>query len=442
MGIIADLMVRVGADVSAARAGLQQVGTDVEQQTGKVNKVMAAWSVAGAAITTATGFMAENAQMANEDAANQAKLEQAVRNSGVSYESVQGAIEARIAANQDLAFSDDQTRDSLALLVAQTGSVDEAMRRQALAMDLARGTGMDLVSASKLLGKVTDENVNVLNRYGIHVEKGADQTALFAAVQQKFGGQAVTYANTTSGSIDRLRDKISEWRESMGAALGPATGVVSLLPGMSSGFSIAGATLGPLIGWIRSFSATAALAAVRGAAVRAATLAWTGVQWLLNIALSANPIGLVVIAIAALVGGFILAYKNIGPFRDFVNSLWGTLRGFAGWVQANFLNILREMVTLIASLATFNISGVTSSLHALHVPGFDYGGIVPGDYLGQPRLVMARAGEQYLGFNGIGPTQTAGGGPLTVQVYAQTNADPFQIAGEVGWELLKLRRKR
>ena len=37
--------------------------------------------------------------------------------------------------------------------------------------------------------------------------------------------------------------------------------------------------------------------------VKGATLIWTGVQWLLNIALTANPIGLIIVAIGALVGG-------------------------------------------------------------------------------------------------------------------------------------------
>jgi phage-related protein len=53
--------------------------------------------------------------------------------------------------------------------------------------------------------------------------------------------------------------------------------------------------------------------------VSAATKAWTAVQWLLNAALSANPIGLVVIALVALVAGLILAYKKSETFRDIVD---------------------------------------------------------------------------------------------------------------------------
>jgi hypothetical protein len=61
-------------------------------------------------------------------------------------------------------------------------------------------------------------------------------------------------------------------------------------------------------------------------AMRGATIAWTAVQWLLNAALSANPIGLVVVGIAALIGAVILAYKNSETFRNIVQTVMDKLR--------------------------------------------------------------------------------------------------------------------
>jgi tape measure domain-containing protein len=60
-------------------------------------------------------------------------------------------------------------------------------------------------------------------------------------------------------------------------------------------------------------------------AVRTATVAWTAVQWLLNGALTANPIGLVVLGIAALVAGVVVAYKKLGWFRDMVGWVFDKL---------------------------------------------------------------------------------------------------------------------
>jgi len=75
----------------------------------------------------------------------------------------------------------------------------------------------------------------------------------------------------------------------------------------------------------RSAVATAAAAVASGAA-RAASVAWTVAQWALNAAMFANPIGLVVLAIAALVGGIILAYKHSETFRSIVQGAWSGIK--------------------------------------------------------------------------------------------------------------------
>ena len=72
-------------------------------------------------------------------------------------------------------------------------------------------------------------------------------------------------------------------------------------------------------------AATNAWAIAQGV-VRGATIAWTGVQWLLNAALSANPIGIVVIAIAALVAAIVWAWNNSETFRSIVISVWEAVK--------------------------------------------------------------------------------------------------------------------
>ncbi|ORA23398.1 transglycosylase family protein [Mycobacterium aquaticum] len=61
------------------------------------------------------------------------------------------------------------------------------------------------------------------------------------------------------------------------------------------------------------------VAMVAGAA---ATKAVTAAQWLWNAAMSANPIGIVVVAIAGLVAGIIYAYKHSETFRKVVDAAW------------------------------------------------------------------------------------------------------------------------
>jgi phage-related protein len=66
---------------------------------------------------------------------------------------------------------------------------------------------------------------------------------------------------------------------------------------------------------VRDFEIGAKLAA-------AATKVWTAVQWLLNIAMDANPIGLIIIGIAALALGIYELSKHSKAFRDLWKRIW------------------------------------------------------------------------------------------------------------------------
>lgn len=81
-------------------------------------------------------------------------------------------------------------------------------------------------------------------------------------------------------------------------------------------------------GLLATINQTAANVASRVATVASsvATGIATAAQWLWNAAMSANPIGLIVIAIAALVAGIVWAYNNVGWFRDAVNNAWNWIK--------------------------------------------------------------------------------------------------------------------
>lgn len=81
-----------------------------------------------------------------------------------------------------------------------------------------------------------------------------------------------------------------------------------------------------------AMTAAAYAYAAAQAVVRVATIAWTAVQWALNVALSANPIGLIVIAIAALVAGIVIAYKKCDAFRSIIDAVWQAIKTAVKWV--------------------------------------------------------------------------------------------------------------
>lgn len=75
--------------------------------------------------------------------------------------------------------------------------------------------------------------------------------------------------------------------------------------------------------WVASVARTVAAFVAQNAAmlaVRGATMAMAAAQWVLNAALSANPIGIVVIAVAALVAALVVAYQRSATFRAAIQS--------------------------------------------------------------------------------------------------------------------------
>jgi phage-related protein len=78
-----------------------------------------------------------------------------------------------------------------------------------------------------------------------------------------------------------------------------------------------------------------------------ATVAQTAAQGALNLVMSANPILLVVLAIAALVAAFVIAYKKSATFRAIVQKVGAALKAAAQFVAKNFVPALKSIVTWV-----------------------------------------------------------------------------------------------
>lgn len=114
--------------------------------------------------------------------------------------------------------------------------------------------------------------------------------------------------------------------------------IVTLTLSAATGSAAAAQTLAELTykrGATATIASTAAAIGYKVAMIAQATASKvaTASQWLLNAALSANPIGLVIVAVGLLVGAFVLAYKKIEPFRNLVNSIWEKMKGIVNTIK-------------------------------------------------------------------------------------------------------------
>lgn len=71
-------------------------------------------------------------------------------------------------------------------------------------------------------------------------------------------------------------------------------------------------------------------------AIQVATAAWTAAQWLLNAAMYANPIGLIILLVVALVAVFVLLWMKSEGFRNFFIGMWDHIWGFLKMIGAWF----------------------------------------------------------------------------------------------------------
>lgn len=79
-------------------------------------------------------------------------------------------------------------------------------------------------------------------------------------------------------------------------------------------------------------------------AITIATGAWTAAQALLNVVMAANPIGIVVLAIAGLVAGLVTAYQTSETFRKVWDTVWAAVTK-GGAIAANaVIGILEGML--------------------------------------------------------------------------------------------------
>lgn len=159
--------------------------------------------------------------------------------------------------------------------------------------------------------------------------------------------EAVT--NFATGALQTIMDKFQDWRQysdEVATALGIAAAafagfkVGSTIQSIVKGFQ--SAKLAVSLFTAQQGKAKIATALSTGALkaheiivglltgkitfAQIATALWTKAQTILNGVLTANPIGLIIMAVAALVAAFVIAYKKSDTFRNFVNNLWATLK--------------------------------------------------------------------------------------------------------------------
>lgn len=225
------------------------------------------------------------------------------------------------------------------------------------------------------------------------------------------------------------------------------TGMISTIRNIGSAIGTAAAASAK---WVISSAAATLSAARQAIAFIAAKVAMIGsavaegamtvATWLLDTALDANPISILIIAIAALIAAFVLLWIKCSWFRDFWKGLWhdiqtaitavwnflwsDILQPIGNFFSVVFVGALHGLETVwsnvwggiksvvssvwgylkpIFSAISSGVSGISGAVHSVgsfvggvgKALGFDQGGFVPGAQ-GAPMIATVHGGEYVL----------------------------------------------
>lgn len=308
---------------------------------------------------------------------NSEKLQAAQAQAGAAikaaHDHTRNATEAMTNFGDSLAmrggFTTPEELQAMTQFERITRNVAKSQQELGLATNLARGAHLSLERATRVVIMAEAGHTSMLARLGIILPKHATALQAVTALQNRYAGSTAAYSHTAQGAYSNLSNLVEILTAKLGTLLLPTLMAVfhwltqfvtQVENGTGAGGqfravaeSIAG-VLGTVWKWVKSnalmlaeltgvvLAGVAAWKAyeiittvIKGVetlitlfnALKAGTLAETAAQMELNTAFFANPIGLVIVAIAGLVAGIVIAYNKIGWFRNMVDGVWTWMKG-------------------------------------------------------------------------------------------------------------------
>ncbi len=320
-----------------------QVSGSADGMGSKLGKVSAGAKVALAVAGVAAVKFAGDSIAAYTDAEEQqAKLAAAFAKYPALADSSQASLQKINSALQDKTrFEDDSIASAQATLATMGLTGKQLEEVTPLLLDYATATGTDVNTAAEQLGKSFNGQTRALKEVGINYkstgDKGQDFANITDALKDKVGGFAETAGGTAAGKAERLKNKFGDLQETVGSKLVPILSKVTdiglkmvdwIQKNQGAAIAII-SVLGLFVGALAAVSVSQKIFAAGQAVMKAVTLTSTAVQWAWNAALTANPIGLIVAAIALLVAGLVLFFTK----TKIGKKIWSALvDGFqAGW---------------------------------------------------------------------------------------------------------------
>jgi phage-related protein len=348
------LNVTIVGDSSSLSKAFGQAGKDAQtfgKQMSRSAKITGLALVGGLGVAAKIGFgeLAEQQKVAAQTGAVLMSTGGAAKVSAKNIEGLAGALSAKSGVDDEAIQSGQNMLLTFTKIRNETGRgnkiFDEATKAT---LDLSVAMGKDMQSSAILVGKALNDPVKgmgALSKAGIQftaeqketiktlVASGKTMDAqklILGELETQFGGSAAAAGGTLTGSINKAKNSFAEMAANMTTTLLPAVTAMAGAFARASEFlsehktaaKVLVGVLGGLAGTLLAVSVATKLVTAAQGIAKLAAIGWTGAQWLLNAALTANPIGLVIVGLTALGAGLVLAWQKSETFRNIVTGAW------------------------------------------------------------------------------------------------------------------------
>lgn len=318
--------------------GLKTSLLNFNQAVGAIQNVAAAFSQVSSAVSGMTQFYAAQVEA-------ETKLQTVMRNTMDATDDEVQSIKDLCSAQQELGVVGADVQVAGAQELATYASKKSSLATLIPVMNdmIAQQYGFNAtqeaaVNIATMMGKVFAGQTSALSRYGYTFSEAQEQILKFGTeeekaatlaevIRQSVGGVNEELAKTDAGHMVQLRNAIDDIKVQVGQMLIPFESFLTQAAEM--GMAASG-----IIQLAQAINATGI-----------ATKAWTAAQWLLNAALDANPIGIIVMALGALAGALIYAYNHSEDFRRIVNLLWEAFKDFTMLLSGIVRKWLEKVIT-------------------------------------------------------------------------------------------------
>ena len=275
----------------------------------------------------------------------------------------------------DISGGDKDKMSALSLVMGQVSSTGYLMGQDLLQFinagfnpiqELSQMTGIsvDKLKDKMAKGQITYHNVEQAIAHATGA--GGKFNGMMDKQSQTLAGKWSTLMDTVQqGAIDlsqSVNTPIAEVVDKITAAIPKVFAVLqSVFSAIAAGigFVVRFRTAFMLLGgavltvWAVFRTYTMALAAYQAITtlVTAATKIWTAAQWLLNVAMTANPIGLIVVGVAALVAIIAYCWTKFAGFRAFLITMWDVWRKFGDLIKTYVVDRIKELIRGVGLLS-------------------------------------------------------------------------------------------